>query len=301
MGLSDLRGFALDLDGCIWAGHTLLPGAAELITALRAAGRRVVFVTNSSRDRAASLASRLTRLGIATPAEDVMAAIELVGEAIRRRQGLVRVLALGTAELHEVLEAAGHRIVPVVAWPQAQVVAVGNDPAFDFTSLRSAAHAVAEGAGFFTVNLDPRLPIAPGEWDPGCGAIAEAIAVAGGLRPVVIGKPHRPIFEMALERLGCRAEEAAMVGDSLATDVAGGRAVGMTTVWVDASGARRGQGEATVTVKDLVELCELWKRPSRLTPSPRQPPRGGAPLWPGPGGRRTLSGVRPRDTTEPTS
>ena len=82
--------------------------------------------------------------------------------------------------------------------------------------------------------------------------------MAGGARPVVIGKPHRPIFEIALERLGCRPPEAAMVGDSLATDVAGGRAAGMATVWVDGSGARRGQGDATVTVRDLVELRELW-------------------------------------------
>jgi HAD superfamily hydrolase (TIGR01450 family) len=257
MRLDELRGFAFDLDGCIWAGSTLLPGAAELVAALRAAGRRVVFVTNSSRERAASLASRLSHLGIATPPADVLAAIELLGEAIRRRHGPVRVLALGSEELREVLEGAGHRIVTVEGWAEAQAVAVGNDPAFDFGRLRAAARAVAGGAGFFTVNLDPRLPVAPGEWDPGCGALAEAIAVAGGTRPVVIGKPHRPIFEIALERLGCRPEEAAMVGDSLATDIAGGRAAGMATVWVDGSGARHGQGEATVTVRDLVELREL--------------------------------------------
>jgi len=258
MSLSELRGFAFDLDGCIWAGPTLLPGAADLVAALRAAGRRVVFVTNSSRERAASLAGRLSRLGIPTAPEDVLAAIELLGEAIRRRHGAVGVLALGSEEMGEVLEGAGHRIVSIERWADAQAVAVGNDPAFDFGRLRAAARAVAAGAAFFTVNLDPRLPIAPGEWDPGCGALAEAIAVAGGARPVVIGKPHRPIFEIALERLGCQPPEAAMVGDSLATDVAGGRAAGMATVWVDGSGARRGQGDATVTVRDLVELRELW-------------------------------------------
>src|SRR5881409_1866294 len=89
MSLSELRGFAFDLDGCIWAGPTLLPGAADLVAALRDAGRRVVFVTNSSRERAASLAGRLSRLGIPTAPEDVLAAIELLGEAIRRRHGAV--------------------------------------------------------------------------------------------------------------------------------------------------------------------------------------------------------------------
>src|SRR5437867_5796551 len=227
MTLADVRGFAFDLDGCIWAGETLLPGAAELVAALRAAGLRVVFVTNSSRELGATLSGRLTRLGIPTPPADVISALELLGEVIRGRIGPVRVLALGTPEMGEVLEATGHAVVPFGAWEGAQAVAVGNDPAFDFARLRAASRAVAAGAAFFAINLDPRLPVAPGEFDPGCGALAEAIAVAGGARPVVIGKPHRPIFEIALERLGCRPPEAAMVGDSLATDVAGGRAAGM--------------------------------------------------------------------------
>jgi 4-nitrophenyl phosphatase len=255
--LGRLRGFAFDLDGCIWAGAVLLPGARELVGALREAGRRVVFVTNSSRELAATLADRLTRLGIATPAEDVVAAIELTGEAIRRRLGPARVLALGTDELREVLERAGHAVVGVGDWPRAQAVVVGNDPAFDFARLRAASRAVAGGAAFFTVNLDPRLPVAPGEFDPGCGALAEAVAVAGGARPVVVGKPHRPIFDMALERLGCAPGEAAMVGDSLATDVAGGRAAGMFTVWLDPAGD--GEGRAQLTVRSLGQLRDLWQ------------------------------------------
>ena len=261
MTLATLRGFAFDLDGCIWAGRTLLPGAADLVTALREAGCRVVFVTNSSRELAAGIAEKLTRLGIRTPPTDVLAALDLLGETMRRRIGPARVLALGTDQMRQVLEAAGHSVVPIEDWPKATAVAIGNDPAFDFGRLRAASRAVAAGAAFFTVNMDPRLPVAPGEFDPGCGAMAEAIATAGGARPVVVGKPHRPIFEMALERMGCRPAEAAMVGDSLATDVAGGRGVGMFTVWVDLGGDGDGDGEgrASLTVRSLDELLHLWR------------------------------------------
>ena len=205
--LASLRGFAFDLDGCIWAGSTLLPGARELVEALRAAGRGVVFVTNSSRERAPQIAGRLARLGIPAEAADVLAALDLLGETIRRRVGPATVLPLGTSEMREVLEAAGHAVVDFGDWRRANVVAVGNDPLFDFARLRAASRAVAGGATLFTVNLDPRLPVAPGEFDPGCGALTEAVAVAGGARPVVVGKPHAPIFEMALERLGCRPPE----------------------------------------------------------------------------------------------
>jgi 4-nitrophenyl phosphatase len=171
--------------------------------------------------------------------------------------GRVPVLALGTRELAEALEASGHVVVDPGRWQEARVVAVGHDPAFDFARLRGAARAVAAGAAFFAVNLDPRLPLAAGAFDPGCGALAEAVAIAAGSRPVVVGKPHRPIFEMALRRLGCRPHEAAMVGDSLATDIDGGRDLGMFTVWVDPSGEGDGQGRASLTVRSLAELADL--------------------------------------------
>lgn len=258
-----LRGFGFDLDGCIWAGTTLLPGARDLVETLRGEGRGVVFVTNSSRERAGQIAQRLTRLGIPAAAKDVLAALDLLGETIRRRIGAATVLPLGTPEMREVLEAAGHRVVGFADWREARAVAVGNDPAFDFGRLRAASRAVAAGAALFTVNLDARLPVAPGEFDPGCGALTEAVAVAGGARPVVVGKPHAPIFEMALERLGCRPPEAAMVGDSLTTDIAGGRAAGMFTVWVDATGDRREPGQADVVVGSLVEMLESWRTARR--------------------------------------
>jgi HAD superfamily hydrolase (TIGR01450 family) len=258
VNLAALRGFAFDLDGCIWTGAALQPGARALVAALRAAGRRVVFVTNSSRERAPRIAARLSGLGIPATAADVLAALDLLGDVIRRAVGPVAVLALGTPEMHEVLEAAGHTVVGIDDWPRARAVAVGNDPAFDFARLRAASRAVAAGAAFFAVNLDPRLPVAPGAFDPGCGALAEAVAVAGGARPIVVGKPHAPIFELALARLGCRAAEAAMVGDSLAADVAGGRAAGMVTVWVDADGGGTAR-DADLVVRDLEELLARWR------------------------------------------
>src|SRR5262249_16873243 len=145
MGLGTLRGFAFDLDGCIWAGPTLLPGAAELVRGLREADCRVVYVTNSSRERAAAISGKLTRLAIPTPPADVLPALDLLGETTHRRRGPARVLALGTGQMREVLEAAGHAVVPIDDWPSATAVAVGFDPAFDFARLRAASRAVAAG------------------------------------------------------------------------------------------------------------------------------------------------------------
>src|SRR3990172_8920346 len=202
MRLAELTGFVFDLDGSIWAGARLLPGARPLLEDLRGRGKRVLFLTNNSRELAPALAARLGALGVEASPCEVITALELVGEEITRHFGRSRVLALGTEELEAVITAAGHTLVPVGRWAEATVVAVSNDPAFDYARLGAAAKAVAHGAGFITVNLDPRLPIEDGDFLPGCGALTEAIAVAARCRPAVVGKPFRPIFRRPRARPG---------------------------------------------------------------------------------------------------
>ena len=85
--LRDLRGFALDLDGTIWEGPRLLPGAVELVEDLRGAGLGVVFASNSSRHASGVLRRRLEELGIVATAEEMLAALDLAGEEVRRRFG----------------------------------------------------------------------------------------------------------------------------------------------------------------------------------------------------------------------
>src|SRR4051794_17445324 len=149
ISLGMIRGFAFDLDGTVWAGPSLLPGAPELISTLRGAGLPVVFASNSSRHGASLLAHRLTTLGIPAGAADVVTAFDLVGEEILRRLGPSRVLPLGTTDLAELLQSSGHDVVSIENWARAEAVVVGNDPAFDFARLRAASRAVAAGAAFF--------------------------------------------------------------------------------------------------------------------------------------------------------
>jgi 4-nitrophenyl phosphatase len=258
--LSRLCGFVFDLDGTIWEGTRLLPGAVELCAELKAAGLAVVFASNCSRHGSEPLRHQLADLGIATRPSEVVSAFDLVGDEIRRRLGPVRVLAIGTEDLAAVLESCDHTIVPVEHYEQAQAVVVGVDPEFSYGRLRAAARAVDGGAAFFAINLDARFPIAPGVFDPGCGALAEAIAVAGGARPTSIGKPELPLFRVAIERLGCPAERAAMVGDSTQSDIRGGRAAGMFTIWLHPDVDERERDCVDLKVGNLEELRDLWRK-----------------------------------------
>src|SRR4029077_16375421 len=141
-----------------------------------------------------------------------------------------RVLAIGGPELEAAVVDGGHSLVPTDHYREARAVVVGNDFDFSYERLTAASRAVAGGAAFLTPNIDPRLPMEHGEFLPGCGAIVEAVATAAGLRPLVVGKPEPPLFELALKRMGLGVDEAAMVGDSVDSDVRGARRVGMTAV-----------------------------------------------------------------------
>ena len=258
--LRDLRGFAFDLDGTIWEGPRLLAGAVELVDDLRASRVPVVFASNSSRHASGVLRNRLAELGIDSSPKETLAALDLAGEEVRREMGAVRVLPIGTDELVEILRASGHEIVADDDWPTSQAVVVGIDPHFSYDRLRAASRAVAAGASFFAVNMDRSFPVGPGIFDPGCGSLAEAIATAGGSRPIGIGKPELPLFHAAIERLGCEARQAAMVGDSIASDIEGGRAAGMFTVWLNPEHTGEPPECVDLHVRGLEELHRLWRQ-----------------------------------------
>ena len=253
--LEGLRGFVFDLDGCVWNGDVLNPGARETLAALHAAGRGLAFISNNSRATGDNLRIKLHRLGV-TVAEHVLTPLDIIGRAIVERWGHSRVLAIGGPELTEAIARAGHEIVDIKDYRQATVVAIGNDFDLSYERLTAASRAVGAGAGLVTPNVDPRLPVEGGDFLPGCGAIVAAVAAAGLARPVIVGKPDAPLFRIALEHLTLGASESAMVGDSLPSDVRGARDVGMRTV-LYAPDAVPSQHDADVVVKSFAELAVL--------------------------------------------
>lgn len=236
-----------DLDGCIWRGRTLTDGARELVGDLRRDGRGVAFLTNNSRATGADIQASLAALGIVAAVEHALTPLEILGDVIRERHGRARVLVIGAPEMARVIASAGHEVLPIARYRQATVVAVGNDFDLSYERLTAAVRAVDAGAAFVTPNVDARLPIEGGDFLPGCGAIVEAVAVAAGRRPEVVGKPEPPLFRMALARLGLEAAAAVMVGDSEHSDIAGALAVGMRAVLYAPGGAVSTRAEATVT------------------------------------------------------
>jgi HAD superfamily hydrolase (TIGR01450 family) len=254
MDFESLRAFIFDLDGCVYTGNTLVPGVQAFLQKLRERGRRILFLTNNSREGGEELQAKLVRLGIPALREEILSAAEIVGPFVRDRFGPSRLLAIGSETLRRLLIEAGHSLLAVEAYREARVVVVGHDGEFDYRKLTAASRAVASGAAFVAVNVDPRLPVEGGEFYPGCGALVEAVAAAARIRPEVVGKPMPYIFRAALARLGVPMEDAAMIGDSLTSDVGGAQAVGLKTIWLAPEGVVASEAHPDLTIHAFAEL-----------------------------------------------
>ncbi|HEX9891556.1 MAG TPA: HAD-IIA family hydrolase, partial [Actinomycetota bacterium] len=229
--------FLLDLDGVVYRGHEAIPGAPEAVAGLRDRGGRVVFVTNNSAPTPEQVVDTLTSMGVKAEPGDVVTSAQAVAPMVRRRVGEgAEVFAVGEGGLRRALEEAGLRLSAPDA-ERAAAVVVGWDRSADFDRLRRAGLLVQRGAPLFAANADRSYPAPGGELWPGTGALLGVIEATTGVRAEVAGKPHRPLFEAALERAG--TARALMVGDRLETDVAGAAAAGLDAVVVLSGAATR--------------------------------------------------------------
>lgn len=219
----------VDLDGVAYRGHEPIDGAAAGLAGARAAGMRLVFVTNNASREPESVADQLTSLDIPTQPADVLTAAQAAATLLGTRlQPGAKVLVVGGAGLVTAVRAAGFTVV-TSADEQPDAVAQGFSPDLGWAQLAEAAYAVAGGAWFVASNLDQSLPTARG-FAPGNGALVGTVVAATGVVPDSAGKPASTMYEIAVERAGAR--EALVVGDRLDTDLAGARTGGFAGLHV---------------------------------------------------------------------
>ncbi len=260
--------FLLDLDGVVYRGDQLLPGAVEFVTWLEATGRAYRFVSNNSMAGPQAVTAKLRRLGLAVPDDRVVTASQAAVTALARRFGAGPAWVVGLPTLREMAAAAGLDVLnrrrddapddPTRGPEAAQVVLVGLHREVTYAGLRQAARAVLAGASLIGVNRDPQLPVEDG-YDPGCGAILAAIEVATRRQATIIGKPSPAILLEALAAMPHAPAGAAMIGDAVEMDIAAGQAAGMATILVlsgltSAAEAATAQPAPTHIAQDLADL-----------------------------------------------
>jgi HAD superfamily hydrolase (TIGR01450 family) len=279
-------GYVIDLDGTVYLGDEALPGAVETLARIRAAGARVVFLTNNPLRSAASYADMLSGLGVQAAEREIVTPLSVLTGYLRQRYPGAAALTIAEPLVDLTLTAAG---IAVTTEPsEADVVVLSFDRTFDYAKLLRAFRAVRRhGAVIVATNPDPFCPTPDGGL-PDCGAVLAAVeACTGTQAAAVLGKPGKEMAAEVRTRLGVPASDAAMVGDRLLTDVAMSRALGMTSILV-LSGAT-GPGDLTTAAPrpdyvidglgDLLpgQVSEPLRQPrSRTPPLPSRTPPSSA-------------------------
>ncbi len=223
------RGWLFDLDGTVYLGEALIPGAEVTIAALRGAGRRVAFLSNKPLQTREEYARKLTRLGIPTGAGDVINSSLVLARHLARVDPGAPLFVIGEPPLVAELRAHGFEVRPDhrVRW-----VVIAFDRTFDYAKLNTALQAARQGARLIATNPDRTCPTADGEIPDCAGMTAAVEAVTGRSVETIVGKPSPLMLEMALAVLGVPAGDCVMVGDRLETDMVMGKRLGLATVLV---------------------------------------------------------------------
>jgi 4-nitrophenyl phosphatase len=257
---TSLRAVILDMDGVLWRSNQVLPGVTEFFAFVQQHQIAFALATNNSTKSAESYVERLNQIGIPAGPEQVITSAAATADYVSRRYPPETPLyIIGEAGIHQTLAERGYHEDP----EQARVVIVGLDTTFSYDKLKIATLRIRAGADFIGTNSDRTFPI-PGGLVPGNGSLLAAVQAATDVEPVVIGKPEKIMFEVALQRMGTTPAQTLMIGDRLETDILGARRAGLPSALVltgvtPGDQARVDDIQADGVFDSLLALYHAWR------------------------------------------
>jgi len=229
--------YLFDIDGTIYLGDVLLPGAARTVEALRADGRRTIFLSNNPTRTREQYAAKLTHLGIPTPKDDIVTSSFVLVRWLQQAAPGARLYVVGEEPLERDLREAGFLLSETAG--EIEIVVASFDRTFVYRKLQVAYDAIRAGARLVGTNPDRYCPT-PNGGQPDAAAIIAAIeACTGVVCDPIVGKPSPIMVSTILSLLDQPADRCMIVGDRLETDIRMGLEAGMATCLVLTGDATR--------------------------------------------------------------
>lgn len=224
---NEKKGFICDMDGVIYHGNKVLPGAAEFVDWLHREKKEFLFLTNNSGYTPRELQQKLARMGLDVSEEHFYTSALATAAFLKAQSPGCSVYVIGEAGLFNALYDAGITMNDV----NPDYVVVGEGKSYSLDTLTKATNLVLGGAKLIGANSDITGPIENGI-APACRALVTPIELATGKTAYFCGKPNPLMMRTGLNILGCHSGDAVMVGDRMDTDVISGMECGMSTVLV---------------------------------------------------------------------
>ena len=246
--LRRIRHVALDMDGTIYMGMSLLPYTQPFLQGLREMGIGYSFLTNNPSKCIADYLHKLRTLGIEASREEMYTTTLATIDYLRAHYPAARRLfLLGTPSMISEFEAAGYESCAESADDRPDAVIAAFDMTLQYDRLCRAAWWVKQGLPYIATNPDRVCPTDLPTVLVDCGSICACIEHATGRRPdITLGKPDPNMLSGILARHGLQPDQIAMVGDRIYTDVQMAHNAGAMGVLVLS-------GETTLEVADKAD------------------------------------------------
>lgn len=226
-------GYVFDLDGTIYLGSDLLPGAARLVQALRDMERKVVFVSNNPTHDPDEYAAKLSDMGLPTATSEIVNTVVTTSRWLAANAPDATVFPISEEPLKRALRTAGIRMSEDPA--EIDIVIASFDRQFEYRKLQIAFDAIwrHERARLFATNPDRFCPVGGGGGEPDAAAITAAIEACTGARcELHFGKPGPVMLNAIAELLELDPEDCILTGDRLVTDIRSAREASMASALV---------------------------------------------------------------------
>ena len=214
------EGYLFDLDGTIYLGDELLPGAKRLILKLRELEKRVIFLTNNPTKDPHMYARKLTDLGLETPPEEIVNTVVTMTQWLLQNHPEATVFPISEEPLKNSLREAGIRISEEPK--EIDIVIASYDRGFDYRKLQIAFDAIwfHKRARLVTTNPDRYCPFPGGRGEPDAAAVVGAIEGCTGAKcEVNVGKPDPIMLRTIMGVVGLDEKDCIITGDRLYTEI----------------------------------------------------------------------------------
>lgn len=228
------KGYLIDMDGVIYRGSQMIPGAVEFVESLHASATPFLFLTNNSARSPKDFVTKLGHGGLMVSHKNFYTAAMCTADFLVRQQPQCSAYVIGEGGLNVALESAG--ITFDATHPD--FVVVGEGRLLNYESLELALRFLAKGSRLVATNPDTWCPTDSGP-RPGTGAYVALLESASGKKAYCLGKPNPFMFAMARRRLGLHTDETIMVGDTMETDIRGAVEIGIQAFLVLTGSTKR--------------------------------------------------------------
>ncbi|PKL92478.1 MAG: HAD family hydrolase [Candidatus Goldiibacteriota bacterium HGW-Goldbacteria-1] len=234
----NIKAVAFDLDGTIYVGDSLVPGASELTGYLKNKGIDVFYFTNNSTKTRNQIFEKLQKLGLSVEINVVYSSAYAAGLYLKEK-GYSAVYCCGSKGLRNEIEANGTECVNDGS-KKIQAVVVGLDNTFDYQKMTNGLNLLrGDDCKFIVCNKDRTYPVEGGVLMPGCGPIVAALENASGRTPdVIIGKPETYMLELLCRDWKMEPKQVLVVGDTYDSDIAMAKKAGAEAVFITGNDGR---------------------------------------------------------------